>query len=193
MAEAVEPRCGDWAGYLRCADVYDNIAGAIGDTARCVTEGGRTIDRVWTGNAADACTRGLSAFAVDVAGAVDPLHRTAATYRNVAEAVYAQGEAVAALLTLILDEIVETALEPETGGLSEPFALVTGAADLVRVASKVREVGAIVAKAHEAATASMSSASSALNGFGLVTDRRRVPTLSTAVPALPRHGSVRAE
>jgi hypothetical protein len=190
VAEAVEPLCGDWAGYLRCADVYDNLAGAVGDTARCVTEGSRTIGRVWTGNAADACTRGMAAFAVDVAGAVDPLHRTAATYRDVAEAVYLQSEAVAALLTLILDEIAESALEPLTGGIEEPFALITEAVDLVRVAGKIREVIAMVAKAHELATATMDSASSALSCFGLVTDRHPVPSLTPAVPALPRRGPV---
>lgn len=90
VAEAVEPLCGDWAGFMTCADVYDNLAEAINDTIRCVTAGGHAVGRVWTGNAADTCAQDLGRFAVDLNAAVAPLHQTAATYRQVAEGVYLQ-------------------------------------------------------------------------------------------------------
>jgi hypothetical protein len=193
LNEAVEPLCGDWAGYLRCADVYDNLAGAIGDTARCIGAGERAIAAVWTGNAAQTCADGLAAFTTELDAAVDPLHQTAATYRNVAESVYVQAEAVAAILTLVCDDIVESAMLPESGGLLAPVQVTTEIFDLMRVAEKIREVISLVSKAHELASASMDSASSALSGFGVVRDAHPVPVLSPTVPALPSHGSIRAE
>jgi hypothetical protein len=188
LAEAVEPLCGDWAGYLRCADVYDNLASAIGDTARCVTGGATTIDRVWTGNAADTCAQAMQRFAVQVGGAVDPLHKTASTYREVADAVYRQGQAVAALVSLILDEAAESAFLSGGEELSLPLELATETSDLIRLVEKVREVASLIAKAREVASASMDSASSALSGFGLLTDKHAVPVFTPAVPTLPVQG-----
>ncbi|GIH18175.1 hypothetical protein [Rugosimonospora africana] len=193
LAEAVEPLCGDWAGFLTCADVYDNIAGAIDDTVRCVTTGGHTIDRVWTGNAAETCAQSLGRFTVELNAAIGPLHQTATTYRQVAEGVYLQAEAVASILTLVLDNMIEKALEPVTGGAIEPFEVVTEVSDLVRVAEKIREVVRLVSKAREMATATMDSADSGLSGFGLLTNRHPVPALVPSVPTLPFRSSARAE
>ncbi|GAA5196984.1 hypothetical protein GCM10023322_67220 [Rugosimonospora acidiphila] len=185
LMEAVEPLCGDWAGYLACADVYDNLAGAINDTARCMVEGGDAIARVWTGNAAEACAQGMGRFATELTSAVAPLHRTATAYREVAEGVYLQAEVVAAALTMILDTMVESALQPETLGLLEPFELATEVSDLIRIVEKIREIGRLVARARDVADASMNTASSGLDGFGVVSDRHPVPVLAPTVPALP--------
>jgi hypothetical protein len=192
LAEAVEPLCGDWAGYLSCADVYDNLAGAVRDTARCVAEGAGAVDRVWTGNAADACAQGMQSFVTELDGAVAPLHRTANTYREVAEGVYRQGEAVAAVLNLILDEITELALAPETAVMEGPIELATEAFDLMKIIQKIREVAKMIGKARDMAHASMDSGLTGLNGFGVLTDRHPVPTLTPTVPILPLKGSVHA-
>jgi hypothetical protein len=151
VAEAVEPLSGNWAAYLTCADVYDNLAGAVADTARCMTDGAHTIGRVWTGNAAEACAQSMRSFATELDGVPGPLHRTADTYREVAEGAYRQGEAVAAILTLILDEVEELAFGPETVVMEGPLELATEAVDLVKVAEKIREVGKLIAKARETA------------------------------------------
>jgi hypothetical protein len=193
LTEAVEPLCGDWAGFLCCADVYDNIAGAISDTGRCVTDGGHAIDRVWTGNAANTCAQGMARFTVELSSAVAPLHQTASVYREVAEGVYLQAEAVASILTLVLDTMIEKALEPVTAGFIEPFELATEVSDFVRVVEKIREVAALVGKAHDMATASMDSIGSRSNSFGLLTNQHLVPALSPSVPTLPLQGSIHAE
>lgn len=185
LSEAVEPLCGDWAGFLACADVYDNIAGAIDDTVSCVAAGEHAVGRVWTGNAADACAQDLGTFTADLNTAVAPLHQTAATYRQVAEGVYLQAEAVAAILTMLLDNMIEKALEPLTGGAIEPFEVMTEITDLMRVAEKIREVVALVNKARDVASATMDSASSGLSGFGVLTDRHPVRSFAPAVPTLP--------
>jgi uncharacterized protein YukE len=182
----VQPLSGDWSGYLRCADVYDNIAHTIEDAAACADDGRMTIGRVWTGNAAEACVTSMAAFSANLRAAIDPLHRTAATYRSVAETVRADSEVLAAMLTLLADFIIESGLEAPTGLLEAPFEIVSEAVNLERLATKVFDIARIMLKCWEAAKASMTGAESVTAGLGLVWDSTPVPAMATSAPNLPR-------
>jgi len=186
VAEVVQPLSGDWSGYLRCADVYDNIAHTIEDAAACADDGRMTIDRVWTGNAAEACITSMAAFSANLRAAIDPLHRTAATYRSVAETVRADSEVLAAMLTLLADFIIETGLEAPTGLLEAPYEVVGEAVNLERLATKVFDVMRIMAKLWELGKAGMSNAASVTAGLGLIWDSSPVPAMATSGPNLPR-------
>ena len=193
ISEAVRPLSGDWARYVACADVFDNVALMVADAAACADHGTITIPRTWTGNAADACTRATADFAAVLRSAVDPLHRTAATYREVAKRVRAEAEALAALLTLLGDTIIESGLEALTGGLEAPYKAVSELADLEKVVARTIEIEQLVSRAHAAADADMGTLESWWAGFGIVRDGPPLPAMTASVPNLPRQGSTRFE
>jgi hypothetical protein len=186
IAEVVQPLSGDWSGYLRCADVYDNVAHAIEDAAACADDGRTTIGRVWTGNAAEACITSMAAFSTNLRAAIDPLHHTAVTYRAVAETVRADSEVLAAMLTLLADFIIETGLEAPTGLLEAPYEVIGEAVNLEKLATKVFDVVKIMAKLRELVRAGMSGTESLIAGLGLVWDSTPVPAMATSAPDLPR-------
>jgi hypothetical protein len=193
ISEAVRPLSGDWARYVACADVFDNLAQLIGDAAACVDRGRITIPRAWTGNAADACVHAMVDFSATLRRAIDPLHGTATAYREVARGVRAEAEALAAVLTLLGDTILESALEPLTGGLEEPYQAVSELADLEKVAKSVIEIGHLVARAHELADTGMGAGESWWSDWAVVRGGHPLPELAISVPALPRPGSARFE
>lgn len=186
IAEVVQPLSGDWSGYVRCADVYDNLAHAIEDAAACADDGRMTIDRVWTGNAADACITAIAAFSTNLRAAVEPLHRTAEAYRTVAETVRADSEVLAAALILLTDFIIESGLEAPSGLLEAPYQFVTGAVDLERLTSKTFDIARIMEKMWEVSKAIMNGAEGNVAGLGLVWDSTPVPAMSATTPNLPR-------
>ncbi|MEN3304113.1 MAG: hypothetical protein V7603_315, partial [Micromonosporaceae bacterium] len=140
LEEAVKPFSGDWAAFAGCADTYQHIADALNDAANCVMDGVTTIPQVWTGNAADQCAMGLSRFAADLTAAVDPLRATAEAYASTAEQVRAHAEVLAALLTILIDEVVEAALDTASGGVLSVFQAVTTLEDAVQTVLKMRRI-----------------------------------------------------
>ncbi len=186
LDEVVRPISGDWARYAGCADVYDNLATMLVAAADCVDTGCGVLGRVWTGNAADACTDSVAVFSVSLRAAIDPLRLTAQNYRTAAEAVRAEATALAAVLTMISDTIIETLGEPEDS-LYEP---VSELSNLYRIAEAVRELMQIFSRARESTVASMSAAQSTLAGLGIVRDHNPVPVTASAMASLPRQGSM---
>jgi hypothetical protein len=193
ISEAVQPLSGDWARYVACADVYDNLAQLVGDAAACVDHGRITIPRTWTGNAADACARAIADFSAVLRAAVVPLHRTAASYREVAQGVRAEAEALAALLTLLGDTILESGLEALTGGLEQPYQAMSELADLEKVVGRIIEVSQVVSRAHALADAGMGAAESWWADWGIVRAAQPLPAMTASAPSLPRQGSTRLE
>jgi hypothetical protein len=193
IAEAVQPLSGDWVRYVACADVFDNVALMVGDAAACVDHGRITIPRTWTGNAADACSRATADFAAALRSAVEPLHRTGATYREVAKGVRAEAEALAALLTLLGDTVIESGLEAVTGGLELPYKAMSELADLEKVVERTIEIAQLVSRAHAVADATMNTLESWWARFGIVRNGPALPAMTAPVPSLPRQGSTRFE
>ena len=58
------PFVGDWAGLLRCAEVFDHVADLLRDEARALNGADAMVAEVWTGNAAAMCRANLGDFSV---------------------------------------------------------------------------------------------------------------------------------
>jgi hypothetical protein len=142
-----------------------------------------TIPSVWTGNAADQCALGLTRFASDLSAAVDPLRATADSYASTAEQVRAHAEALAALLTILIDEVVEASLAAVSGGVTKAFQAVSAVEDVVRTVMKMRRV---VVAAWDVARAFVQTGSVSTASLGILRDNHPLPGLVADVPALPR-------
>jgi hypothetical protein len=198
LMDAVTPLSGDWASYLGCADVYDNLAHLIEDAAQCVDVGRWTIGRVWTGNAADACVQAIAAFSVNVRAAIDPLRQTASAYRSVADVVRAEARFIEALLATIIDLLVEDALEIPTAGLELPLELATGFSNAVKIVRLAAEVISLTQKARTGAIGRMALPSGPMDAViqdlvvsTTVWDLNPAPAMAATAPNLPRPGSNR--
>jgi hypothetical protein len=183
LEEAVKPFAGDWAAFAGCADAYRHIAEALTDTSACVMDGVATIPRVWTGNAADQCALGLARFASDLGAAVDPLVATAESYTSTAEQVRAHAETLAALLTILIDEVVEAALAAFGGG---PLAAFEAAAAVENTVQTVMKMRRVVSTAWEVAKAFVATGSVGATSLGIIRDSHPLPALVADVPVLPR-------
>ena len=183
LAEAVKPFSGDWTAFARCADTLQHLADGLADSGTAVLDGVRTVPRVWTGNAADQCAGGLARFAGDLTVAAGPLRATGEAYASTAEQVRAQAEALAALLTILIDEVVEVALDTVSGGLFTQVQVVTMVEDTVQTVLKMRRV---VAAAWDVARAFVENGSVATANLGVIRDNHPLPALTADLPSLPR-------
>lgn len=181
--EAVQPLSGDWVAFAGCADVFNHLADSLNESGECVLDGVGTIPLVWTGNAADQCANGLARFAGDLTGAVGPLRQLAQTYTTVAEQVRAQAEVFASLLTLLIDEVVDKALEGVTGGLAAPFEVINEFSDVVRIIQKMRKV---IAAAWHAANTFREAGGLSMANLGILSASQPLPALTAGRPNLPQ-------
>lgn len=182
LDEAVKPFSGDWTAFAACADVFEHVAEALGEAGDCVLDGVRRIPLAWTGNAADRCALGLTRFASDLTGAVDPLHQTAAMYTSTAEQVRAHGELLAALLTALIDEVLEAALDAASSGLFAEVQVVTTVEDVVKIVLRMRKV---VAEAWDLARAFVANGSVSTASLGIIRNSHPMPALNSDLPSLP--------
>lgn len=111
----VRPICGDWAGFDRTAFALTQVAKALDFVSGRVDQEATGLDRVWTGNAASSCRSVLRQFAHDLLPASDVLTSLADDYQQVAAEAQKKGEALAEVVTLLVDICgslgVEVALE----------------------------------------------------------------------------------
>jgi len=183
LEEAVKPFSGDWAAFAACADTFGHLADALDGAGQCVLDGVSKIPRVWTGNAADQCANGLARFAGDLTAAVGPVRETAAAYTSTAEQVRAHAEALVALLTILIDEVVAAALDAASGGLLVQVQMVTTLEDVVQTVLKMRRV---VAAAWDLARSFVANGSVGTASLGVIQDNHPLPALTADVPVLPR-------
>jgi hypothetical protein len=180
--EAVKPFSGDWAAFAGCADVFSHLAAAVTDNGGCVQAGMRTLPRVWTGNAADACTAGLAGFAGTLLSAGPPLRDTSGAYRSAAEQIRAQAELLAALLTILIDEAVEAAIDAASGGMFEEAQVATTIEDIVDTVLKLRRV---VAAAWDIAHSFAANGQVSTRNLGVIGNSHPLPALTGSLPDLP--------
>jgi hypothetical protein len=182
LEEAVKPFSGDWTAFAGCADTYRHLADALTDAGGCVLDGVGKVPRVWTGNAADQCAAGLARFAGDLGVAVGPLRATASAYASTAVQIRAHAEALAALLTILIDEVVEAALDGASGGVLAEVQVATTVEDAVQTVMKMRRV---VSAAWEVARAFVQTGSVSTASLGILRDNHPLPALTADLPSLP--------
>lgn len=135
----LKPVVGDWAGMRACADVFRNMGAATEDMATDIRWSAQSINKAWTGNAADSCQVHLLALASSLESAKKPLNDIAQEYQAASEGAVALRRAVGTLLSDISDAALTAAASAAVAGASGttgvglPIALVVGAFTLTRV------------------------------------------------------------
>jgi hypothetical protein len=97
------PLCGDWPGLMRYAYALRQTGQACSYVGDRVTAGATTLNRVWTGQAADNCAAALGGFALDLKDAQPTLDRLADSYEELAEAARTKAEGLVGLVTTVGD------------------------------------------------------------------------------------------
>jgi hypothetical protein len=179
------PLCGDWAGLERVSFALTEVARALSFVSIHVTDEAGVLDRIWTGHAASNCRSALRRFAADLRPAADLVIEIAADYHKVAEAARQQGEALATLVTMMID--ITGSCGTEVG-----VELAETLVDASRLAEIARALGRVI---HEAKTAVellhlvIEGANGHLSDLraelGLLTVRPFTVNLPDDMPALP--------
>jgi hypothetical protein len=107
----VRPICGDWAGLARTSFALTEVAKALGFVSGRVNQEATGLDRVWTGNAASSCRSVLKRFAHDLLPAADVISALAEDYQRVSDEARAKGEALAEVVSLLVDVCASLGVE----------------------------------------------------------------------------------
>lgn len=186
VADLMEPLSGDFSGLLRCADVFERLAGASAGMSSNVQWGAVCLDRVWTGNAADSCGGVLVRVDAALAEAQEPLRFLAEQYRRAADEIHE----VNVLMGEVVNDLVDAAL---VAWAEEEMAVVSAETVVgpvvcgVGVAYEIKKMWNLYHRALELvnwARQALTALDVILHGFGLLGDRP-LPALSTAAPDLP--------
>lgn len=138
----VKPISGDWAALRGCADVYHNVAAALGDMAENTTWAGDRLDDFWEGNAADGAQTYLYQLARSVGVAQAPFDELAEQYKAVAQGAADVGDLVGGLICDLIDAVLIAIAAAEGAAISAgtivgiPLAVVI--ADVALVAEIIK-------------------------------------------------------
>jgi len=178
----LRPFVGDWAGLLRCAEVFTHVGDMLPQTADCVDDIHDLVPTVWTGNVAEMCGVNLGGFATAVRGGITPLQRLASTYEQVARGVAANEKVMATIITSLSDLAIDVALT-EAGAV---ILAAASAGSQVRTFLRLLRLALTIANdVQDAISAWRSGAVSVANGLGLLTVVGPVFTVDAAIPVIP--------
>ncbi len=176
------PLVGDWAGLLRCAEVFDHVADFVHDEARVIRGVELMVPEVWTGRAAAACRANLGDFSVALGAGQDPLRSAATAYREIAVGVHDNADLLGTVVTEIADLAIETSVNAETWGIFGAYEVGSGLSNLIR---SLRAALRIVAKVQDVLNTGMSISDEAMHRLGLMTALLRMPPMSVPAPPIP--------
>jgi uncharacterized protein YukE len=183
----VRPICGDWAGLARTSFALTEVAKALGFVSGRVNQEATGLDRVWTGNAASSCHSVLKQFAHDLLPACDVIGALADDYRQISDEAREKGEALAAVVSLLIDICgslgVEVAAEISVEALADM-------PKLIRTSEEIYDALLTGVRLIEELTEVVHSQKIDINALalqlGILPTRPLDFTLPDAVPALPR-------
>jgi hypothetical protein len=161
----VRPFVGDWAGLLRCADVFTHLGAMLPAASTCVTDSAALIPLVWTGNVAGMCIVNLDAFASSLANGFAPLADLSTAYREVARGVYDNASLLEAAITSMIDLAADVVIEGLGSGILELWSVGTQVRDFIRLVSTAIR---IVNKALDVVGAWRNGAGSTANRLGVL-------------------------
>jgi hypothetical protein len=182
MQDIVRPFVGDWAGLLRCADVYDNLALMVQMSRDCVEDVAGFVPIVWTGNVAGMCSTNLHFFSTDLDNAIQPLTSVARIYRKVATGVRQNANLAITLATTIADMLADGLLDMLTEGWFAAFELPTDLRNFVKVVGRLVDVANAVFDIVSSAT---SITGVVMSPLGVLSSAGRLPSLYEAAGQIP--------
>jgi hypothetical protein len=177
-----DPFVGDWAGLLRCADVFDRLGTMLGATGDCVADAAVVVPTVWTGNVAGACELNLQVCTDTLRSGAIPLALLARTYRSVAKGVHDNANLMATLVTALLDQAIDGMLDEVSLGLLDFYDAGTQVRDFVRLVKNALRVANDLA---DLVAAGISAIDGASNRFGLLMSGKVMPDLPQRIPQIP--------
>ena len=186
----LKPLIGDWAGVRACADVFRNLADAVGDMGANTLWGSQSAETAWTGQAASGCVAHLVAVSKSLFTAQSPLRDIAQEYESAADSMNEFRSTIAALLNDIADAAIMAAASAGIAGLAGstgvglPIALIIGVFTLTRIYKVVHGVFTIIDTIARL-DALASATRSAQDSFGKIDSGSPLPTLPDSVPPLP--------
>lgn len=177
----VGPYVGDWAGLLRCAEIFERIGDLLVGDALVIDGADGLVPAIWTGNAADMCIANLAGFADCLRGGVAPLRSIAASYRSVAQGVHDNADLLAALLTDLFDYGTGAVLDIETLGLFSAYEV---GSVLGNFAKTFRVVLRTAGTCQDIVSAGFSVSDDAAHRLGILTEMASMPLLTGPVPKI---------
>jgi hypothetical protein len=176
------PLVGDWAGLLRCAEVFDHAADLVRDESLSLHGADSMAAEVWTGNAAAMCRANLNDFAVTLGSGEGPLRVAATAYRAIAEGVRDNADLLATVITELVDYAVESSINFGTWGIFSAYEVGSGISNLVR---SLRAALRIVGKIQDIVSTGMNISDDAVHRLGLMSTVVQMPALTAPAPRIP--------
>jgi uncharacterized protein YukE len=184
--EITAPFCGDWAGLERVSFALTQVHRALFFVSGRLDEEASALERVWTGHAAGNCRSVLRRFAHDLRVAEDLVVAIAAEYHQVAVTAREQGEAMATMISMILDIAssfgIEFAVELGADALLDLPRLTRIGTALWRVLAQVRTMIEVLHLAIEGANSNLTDL---CHRLGVLTAHPFVVDLPDDLPVLP--------
>jgi hypothetical protein len=178
----VDPYVGDWAGLLKCAEVFDNVADFLTAEAGELDYAATETSQVWHGNAAGLCIVNLDGFKAIVADGSQPLRDLAKAYRSVAIGVHDNEELMSTALTSLFDCASESIVDIGTGGLFSAYEIGSTLNNFVRL---LRTALHIAGALQDIVSAGFNISDEAVHRLGILNTIVSMPAVGGASPAIP--------
>ncbi|QGN46424.1 hypothetical protein GKC29_06005 [Micromonospora sp. WMMC415] len=174
---------GDWEALAVMAPVIGNMGGALHDVAYNVQSGATTLRGHWQGTAGESAFRYFTTTANAVSDLRGPLAAISQGYREMADAVWATGEALGGTIKALLDSAIIAGVSIAAGTATAS----TGAGAVVGYGLAAAEV-AYMLHLWGAATNLCQKLSAVVNTFGALLVRELSNLDAVALPSLPNSG-----
>lgn len=174
---------GDWEALAVMAPVIGNVGEALHDLAYNIQSGATTLRPQWQGTAGDSAFRYFTTTANAVSDLRQPLNAISQAYREVADAVWAIGEALGGTIKALLDAAIIAGIAAAAGTVTAE----TGVGAAVGYGLAAAEVANML-RLWGDATNLCQKLSAAVNTFRALLNRELSDLDAVALPALPDGG-----
>lgn len=149
---AAEKVAGDWNAMARAGVAVENLARFHTAYADQLRAGADTIRQSWTGNAATAAGEYFDDLAQVVADQAEPLRELGNSFSMVAYGMWADADALAGIIEIVLDIAIQATLDFYAAMLAEaagPAGQPTAVAMIARAYQRIREATVVWSEALE--------------------------------------------
>ena len=178
----VEPFVGDWAGLLRCAEVFGNVSIMADAESGAVLDAKTSVPLVWTGNVAGMAVLNLESFALTLSKAPTALDALATAYREVAYGVQDNANLIEMVITSLIDQAFDGALDAATFGLFDIYDI---GVKIRNFAKTLMAAIRIAANVIDLVTAGFAASNDAVNRLGVLRHAPSMPTVPFDAPPIP--------
>jgi hypothetical protein len=178
----VEPFVGDWAGLLRCAEVFDHLGALLAAASTAVLDANNATHLVWTGNVAGMAEVNLGAFADRLTSGVEPLGSIAMSYREVAHGVQDNASLAEMMITNMVDDAIDGGLDTATFGLAGVYEFSNTVRNFIKTLLAAVRIGANVV---DLVSAGFAASNDAANRLGVLLSVSSMPNQQLPVPPIP--------